>query len=75
MVRKENETPLDRFSGDYEELMTYANFRDLADIIVGNEALRERLIVLEPRGGASLLDRLLDTIDRATRHVDAMETS
>ena len=58
MVRKENETPLDRFSGDYEELMTYANFRDLADIIVGNEALRERLIVLEPRGGASLLDRL-----------------
>lgn len=58
VVRKENETPLDRFSGDYEELMTYANFRDLADIIVGNHALRERLTVLEPRDGANLLDRL-----------------
>jgi hypothetical protein len=58
VVRKENETPLDRFSGDYEELMTYANFRDLADIIVGNEALSERLTILEPRDGASLLDRL-----------------
>lgn len=58
VVRKENETPLDRFSGDYEELMTYADFRDLADIIVGNEALRERLAVLEPRDGVSLLDRL-----------------
>ncbi len=58
VVRKENETPLDRFSGDYEELMTYANFRDLADIIVGNEALKERLTILEPRGGTSLLDRL-----------------
>lgn len=58
VVRKENETPLDRFSGDYEELMTYANFRDLADIIVGNDALKERLTILEPRDGASLLDRL-----------------
>lgn len=58
VVRKENETPLDRFSGDYEELMTYANFRDLADIIVGNHALKERLTILEPRDGASLLDRL-----------------
>ena len=58
VVRKESETPLDRFSGDYEELMTYANFRDLADIIVGNEALSERLTVLKPRDGTSLLDRL-----------------
>lgn len=58
VVRKENETPLDRFSGDYEELMTYANFRDLADIIVGNQALKDRLTILEPRDGASLLDRL-----------------
>jgi len=58
VVRKENETPLDRFSGDYEELMTYANFRDLADIIVGNDVLRDRLTILEPRDGASLLDRL-----------------
>lgn len=58
VVRKENETPLDRFSGDYEELMTYANFRDLADIIVGNEVLQDRLTILEPRDGASLLDRL-----------------
>jgi hypothetical protein len=58
VVRKENETPLDRFSGDYEELMTYANFRDLADIIVGNEVLRDRLTILEPRDGVSLLDRL-----------------
>lgn len=58
VVRKENETPLDRFSGDYEELMTYANFRDLADIIVGNDVLKDRLTVLEPRDGASLLDRL-----------------
>jgi hypothetical protein len=58
VVRKENETPLDRFSGDYEELMTYANFRDLADIIVGNDMLKERLTILEPRDGASLLDRL-----------------
>lgn len=58
VVRKENETPLDRFSGDYEELMTYANFRDLADIIVGNQVLKDRLTVLEPRDGASLLDRL-----------------
>ena len=58
VVRKENETPLDRFSGDYEELMTYANFRDLADIIVGNDVLKNRLTILEPRDGASLLDRL-----------------
>lgn len=58
VVRKENETPLDRFSGDYEELMTYANFRDLADIIVGNDMLKDRLTVLEPRDGVSLLDRL-----------------
>lgn len=58
VVRKENETPLDRFSGDYEELMTYANFRDLADIIVGNQVLKDRLTILEPRDGASLLDRL-----------------
>lgn len=58
VVRKENETPLDRFSGDYEELMTYANFRDLSDIIVGNEVLKDRLTILEPRDGASLLDRL-----------------
>ncbi len=58
VVRKENETPLDRFSGDYEELMTYANFRDLADIIVGNDVLKSRLTILEPRDGASLLDRL-----------------
>jgi hypothetical protein len=68
VVRKENETPLDRFSGDYEELMTYANFRDLADIIVGNEALRQRLTILEPKDGESLLDRLheLEEIRRAT---------
>ncbi len=58
VVRKENETPLDRFSGDYEELMTYANFRDLSDIIVGNDVLKDRLTILEPRDGASLLDRL-----------------
>ena len=58
VVRKENETPLDRFSGDYEELMTYANFRDLADIIVGNDVLRDRLTILKPRDGGSLLDRL-----------------
>ena len=58
VVRKENETPLDRFSGDYEELMTYANFRDLADIILGNDVLKDRLTILEPRDGASLLDRL-----------------
>ena len=58
VIRKENETPLDRFSGDYEELITYASFRDLADIIAGNEILRERLSILEPRDGASLLDRL-----------------
>ncbi len=58
VVRKENETPLDRFSGDYEELMTYANFRDLGDIIVGNDVLKNRLTILEPRDGASLLDRL-----------------
>ncbi len=58
VVRKENETPLDRFSGDYEELMTYANFRDLSDIIVGNQALKDRLTILEPRDGASLIDRL-----------------
>jgi hypothetical protein len=58
VIRKENETPLDRFSGDYEELITYATFRDLADIIAGNDLLRERLSLLEPRDGASLLDRL-----------------
>ncbi len=58
VVRKENETPLDRFTGDYEELMTYANFRDLADIIVGNDVLKDRLTILEPHDGASLLDRL-----------------
>ena len=58
VVRKENETPLDRFSGDYEELMTYANFRDLADIIVGNDVLKDRLTILEPRDDVSLLDRL-----------------
>jgi hypothetical protein len=38
--------------------MTYANFRDLADIIVGNDILKDRLTILEPRDGASLLDRL-----------------
>lgn len=63
VVRKENETPLDRFTGDYEELMTYANFRDLADIIVGNEVLKDRLTILEPRDGAGLLDRLHELED------------
>ncbi|MEE4273965.1 MAG: hypothetical protein V2I67_19975 [Thermoanaerobaculales bacterium] len=63
VVRKENETPLDRFSGDYEELMTYADFRDLADIIVGNDALKDRLTILEPRDGTSLLERLHELED------------
>ena len=63
VVRKENETPLDRFSGDYEELMTYADFRDLADIIVGNDALKDRLTILEPQDGTSLLDRLSELED------------
>ena len=38
VIRKETETPLDRFSGDYEELITYASFQDLADIIAVNKA-------------------------------------
>ena len=74
VIRKENETPLDRFSGDYEELITYANFRDLADIIAGNEALRERLSILEPRDGTTLLERLLE-LDEMRRAIAPGKTT
>jgi hypothetical protein len=70
VARKENETPLDRFSGDYEELLTYTSFRDLAEIIAANEALADRLRILEPRDGASLQDRLHE-LDELRRSITA----
>jgi hypothetical protein len=55
--RKEQEKAIDRFSGDYQELITFASLDDLAAIIEYNADLAKLLASLEPEG-EPMIDRL-----------------
>ena len=55
--RKEKEIAVDRFSGEYQELITFASLDDLAAIIEFNEDLAKLLTSLEPEG-APMIERL-----------------
>lgn len=55
--RKEKEKAIDRFSGEYQELITFASLDDLAAIIEYNADLAKLLASLEPEG-APMIDRL-----------------
>jgi len=55
--RKEKEKAIDRFSGEYQELITFASLDDLASIIEFNDDLATLLASLEPEG-SPMIDRL-----------------
>jgi hypothetical protein len=55
--RKEKEKAIDRFSGEYQELITFASLDDLAAIIEYNSDLAKLLASLEPEG-EPMIDRL-----------------
>jgi hypothetical protein len=55
--RKEREAAIDRFSRDYEQIINFATFSELADILEFNNDLKVLLASLEPEG-ATLVDRL-----------------
>jgi hypothetical protein len=55
--RKEKEKAVDRFSGEYQELITFASLDDLAAIIEYNSDLAKLLESLEPQG-APMIERL-----------------
>ena len=55
--RKEKEKAIDRFSGEYQELITFASLDDLAAIIEYNDDLAKLLASLEPEG-SPMIDRL-----------------
>ena len=55
--RKEREASIDRFSRDYEQIINFATFSELADILDFNDDLKVLLASLEPEG-ATLVDRL-----------------
>ncbi|MCJ7755506.1 MAG: hypothetical protein MUP13_13155 [Thermoanaerobaculales bacterium] len=55
--RKEKEKAIDRFSGEYQELITFASLDELAEIIEYNGDLTKLLASLEPEG-SPMIDRL-----------------
>jgi len=55
--RKEREASIDRFSRDYEQIINFATFSELAEILDFNDDLKVLLASLEPEG-ATLVDRL-----------------
>jgi hypothetical protein len=55
--RKEHEAAVDRSSGDYEQLINFATFGDLAELLAANEDLARLLSSLEPEN-TTLIDRL-----------------
>lgn len=55
--RKEKEIAVDRFSGEYQELITFASLDDLAAIIEFNKDLAKLLTSLEPEG-VPMIERL-----------------
>jgi hypothetical protein len=55
--RKEKEKAIDRFSGEYQELITFASLDELAEIIEYNGDLSKLLASLEPEG-SPMIDRL-----------------
>lgn len=55
--RKEREAAIDRFSRDYEQIINFATFSELAEILEFNSDLKVLLASLEPEG-ATLVDRL-----------------
>ena len=55
--RKEKEIAIDRFGGEYQELITFASLDDLAAIIEYNTDLAKLLASLEPEG-EPMIDRL-----------------
>lgn len=55
--RKENEKAIDRFGGEYQELITFASLDDLAAIIEYNTDLAGLLASLKPEG-APMIERL-----------------
>ncbi len=55
--RKEKEIAIDRFGGEYQELITFASLDDLAAIIEYNGDLAKLLVLIEPQG-APMIDRL-----------------
>ena len=57
VARKEGEMAVDRFGGEYQELITFASLDDLAAIIEYNGELARLLASLEPEG-APMIDRL-----------------
>lgn len=55
--RKEREAAIDRFSRDYEQIINFATFSELAEILEFNSDLKVLLASLEPEG-TTLVDRL-----------------
>jgi hypothetical protein len=55
--RKERETAIDRFSSEYQELITFASLDDLAAIVEFNQDLNRLLASLAPEG-APVIERL-----------------
>ena len=55
--RKEQEKAIDRFSGEYQEIITFASLDELAAIIEYNGDLAKLLASLEPEG-SPIIDRL-----------------
>lgn len=55
--RKERETAIDRFSSEYQELITFASLDDLAAIVEFNHDLNRLLASLAPEG-APVIERL-----------------
>jgi hypothetical protein len=57
VARKEREAAIDRFGGEYQELITYASLDDLAATIEHNAELRKLLAALESEG-TPIIERL-----------------
>jgi hypothetical protein len=55
--RKERETAIDRFGGEYQELITFASLDDLASIVEYNRDLAKLLASLAPEG-EPMIERL-----------------
>jgi hypothetical protein len=55
--RKEHEAAVDRFTPDYEQLINFTTFGDLAELLVANDDLAKLLSNLEP-GNTTLVERL-----------------
>ena len=57
VARKEHEAAIDRFSRDYEQIINFATFDELADVLEFNSELEVLLASLQP-DGTTLVERL-----------------